>query len=286
MHQCLSSVPPFRELVAIISLWRIPSRSARRKGKKRWRQKRQEVISGRASLHTRCPPQAGGVITSTGIRRPGTTTYQHLPSTQRNETPVDHDYVRTSAAESSPEKPFPCPVSGCRNRYKFLSGRANHMVNEHQIDPPVPPNWTDFKCTVCYKAFMTERELQEHRAEHQNSAMISPQYCMQPQTSQTGSDRTQAIRSCLQPKKPPSPGSGTQARGSCMQPQTSQSSSDGTQAIRHGMRPKTRQSFSDWTQAIRFGMRPQTPQSASALTQAVRYPSHPQTPQSPSKEIH
>ena len=198
-----------------------------------------------------------------------------LPITQRIETPVDHDYIRTSAAESSSEKPFSCLVSRCGKRFKLQSRMVNHMVTEHQVDPPLPPNSKIFKCTMCKKVFTSKRGFQEHCAKQHNSAIVSPQYSMQPQTLQTNSDGTQAIRSCLQLKKPPSPGNGTQATHSFLQPQTSQTGSDGTQAIHSCLQPKESPSPGSGAQATRS-------QSSSSGTQAIHYPLQPQTTQSSS----
>ncbi|XP_054751948.1 juxtaposed with another zinc finger protein 1-like isoform X2 [Lytechinus pictus] len=73
--------------------------------------------------------------------------------------------LRTMATQVGDDKPFLCPVPGCKKRYKNVNGMKYHAKNGHRNEKKVKKN---FKCQ-CGKSYKTAQGLRQHRQTHTNS---------------------------------------------------------------------------------------------------------------------
>ncbi|PSN30636.1 hypothetical protein C0J52_16863 [Blattella germanica] len=67
------------------------------------------------------------------------------------------------------DKPFACPVPGCKKRYKNVNGIKYHSKNGHKKDGKVRKG---FKCH-CGKSYKTSQGLRNHTATHHNGANLT-----------------------------------------------------------------------------------------------------------------
>ncbi|XP_071507329.1 uncharacterized protein [Diadema antillarum] len=70
--------------------------------------------------------------------------------------------LRTMATQVGDDKPFLCPVPGCKKRYKNVNGMKYHAKNGHRNEKKVKKN---FKC-LCGKSYKTAQGLRQHRQTH------------------------------------------------------------------------------------------------------------------------
>ncbi|KAJ1520942.1 hypothetical protein ONE63_004019 [Megalurothrips usitatus] len=68
-----------------------------------------------------------------------------------------------------PEKPFACPVPGCKKRYKNVNGIKYHSKNGHKNDGKIRKA---FKCH-CGKSYKTTQGLKMHTASHHSGTNLT-----------------------------------------------------------------------------------------------------------------
>ncbi|KAG5679722.1 hypothetical protein PVAND_009269 [Polypedilum vanderplanki] len=77
---------------------------------------------------------------------------------------------RSSAPNGSNEKPFACPVPGCKKRYKNVNGIKYHSKNGHKKDGNRIRK--QFKCH-CGKSYKTSLKLRNHTSLNHNAGSTS-----------------------------------------------------------------------------------------------------------------
>ncbi|KAI5729144.1 hypothetical protein M8J77_026013 [Diaphorina citri] len=71
---------------------------------------------------------------------------------------LKHGSKMTTPVDGNVEKPFACPVPGCKKRYKNVNGIKYHSKNGHKTDGRIYKN---FKCH-CGKSYKTSQGLKTH----------------------------------------------------------------------------------------------------------------------------
>ncbi|KAL1453261.1 hypothetical protein WDU94_007417 [Cyamophila willieti] len=83
---------------------------------------------------------------------------------------LKHGSKMTTPMDGNVEKPFACPVPGCKKRYKNVNGIKYHSKNGHKTDGRIYKN---FKCH-CGKSYKTSQGLKTHTlVQHHGSSSSS-----------------------------------------------------------------------------------------------------------------